>query len=91
MRDLVGPEHVGLGLETSPEGFDSLPLERRIPLPSYLRNEGEQRRLDLPELCHIGRPYTVVEALLARGLGDHEVRGIIGGKSERVPRAALTG
>lgn len=87
--DLVGAGHVGLGLETPPEGFDSLPPENQLPLPSYLRNPGEQRKLDVPELCHIRRLDTVVEALIARGFDDQIIRGIIGGNFERVVRQAL--
>ncbi|MCC7413951.1 MAG: membrane dipeptidase [Gammaproteobacteria bacterium] len=88
--DLVGPAHVGLGLETPPEGFDSLPPQSQIPLPSYLRNAGEQRKLDLPELCHVRRLYTVVEAMLRRGFADDDIRGFIGGNFERVVREILT-
>ena len=88
--DLAGPECVGLGLETPPEGFDSIPAENQIPLPSYLRNPGEQRKLDLPELCHIHRLYTLVEAMNRRGFNDHDIRGFIGGNFERVLREILT-
>lgn len=87
--DLVGPEHVGLGLETPFEGFDSIPPQHQMPLPSYLRNPGEQRKLDLPELCHVGRLNTIVAALLQRGFSDRDVRGIIGGNFERVLREVL--
>jgi membrane dipeptidase len=88
--DLAGPECIGLGLETPPEGFDSIPAENQIPLPSYLRNPGEQRKLDLPELCHIHRLYTLVEAMIRRGFTDHDIRGFIGGNFERVLREILT-
>lgn len=88
--DLVGPEHVGLGLETPFEGFDSLPPANQMPLPSYLRNAGEQRKLDLPELCHIGRMHTLVAAMLGRGLAERDIRGIVGGNFERVLREILT-
>lgn len=87
--DLVGPDHVGLGLETPFEGFDSIPAANQMPLPGYLRNAGEQRRLDLPELCHIRRLDTITAALLRRGFAEPAVRGIIGGNFERVLRVIL--
>jgi membrane dipeptidase len=88
--DMIGPEHVGLGLETPPEGFDSLPAANMIPLPSYLRNPGVQRKLDLPELCHRRRVETVVARMLDRGFAEADINGIIGGNFERVLREIFT-
>lgn len=88
--DLVGPDHVGLGLETPPEGFDSLPVENQIPLPSYMRNPGVQRKLDLPELCHVRRLYTVVEEMVRRGYEEATIQKIIGGNFERALREIMT-
>jgi membrane dipeptidase len=88
--DLVGPQHAGIGLEAPIEGFDTLPPENQIPLPSYMRNPGEQRKLDLPELRHARRVYTIAEALVRRGFTDDEIRGILGGNFERVLREILT-
>jgi membrane dipeptidase len=90
VSDLVGPAHVGMGLETPPEGFDSIPGANQIPLPSYLRNAGVQRKLDLPELCQIRRLYTIVEALLRRGFSDADIAGFIGANFERALRDILT-
>ncbi|MBM5810631.1 MAG: hypothetical protein FJ191_01500 [Gammaproteobacteria bacterium] len=87
--ELAGPDHVGLGLETPFEGFDSIPAANQMPLPGYLRNAGEQRRLDLPELCHLRRLETIAAALLRRGFDQAAVGGIIGGNFERVLRAIL--
>ncbi|TAK52651.1 MAG: hypothetical protein EPO25_12975 [Gammaproteobacteria bacterium] len=87
--ELTGPDHVGLGLETPFEGFDSIPAANQMPLPGYLRNPGEQRRLDLPVLCHVRRLDTIVTALLRRGFSEQDIRAIIGGNFERVLRAIL--
>jgi membrane dipeptidase len=88
--DLVGAQHAGIGLEAPIEGFDTLPPENQIPLPSYMRNPGEQRKLDLPELRHVRRVYTITEALVRRGFSDDEIRGIIGANFERVLREILS-
>lgn len=88
--DLVGPEYVGLGMETPIEGFDTLAPEHQIPLPAYMRNEGEQRKLDLPELYSIRRLYTVVESLLSRNYKKTDIYNIIGGNFERALREILT-
>ena len=87
--DLVGPGHAGIGLEAPIEGFDTLPPENQIPLPSYMRNKGEQRKLDLPELRHVRRIYTIAEAFVRRGFSDVDLRGILGGNFERVLRTIL--
>lgn len=87
--ELVGPQHAGIGLEAPIEGFDTLSPENQLPLPSYMRNAGEQRKLDLPELRHVRRVYTIAEALVRRGFADEDIRGILGGNFERVLREIL--
>lgn len=87
--DLAGPQHAGIGLEAPIEGFDTLPVENQIPLPSYMRNAGVQRKLDLPELRHVRRIYTIAEAFVRRGFSDAEIRGFLGGNFERVLRVIL--
>jgi membrane dipeptidase len=87
--DLVGSEHAGIGLEAPVEGFDTLPVQNQIPLPSYMRNAGEQRKLDLPELRHVRRVYTIAEALVRRGFSDADIRAILGGNFERALREIL--
>lgn len=87
--ELVGPQHAGIGLEAPVEGFDTLPPQNQIPLPSYMRNAGEQRKLDLPELRHVRRVYTIAEALVRRGFADEEIRGFLGENFERVFREIL--
>jgi membrane dipeptidase len=87
--DLVGPQYAGIGLEAPIEGFDTLPPQNQIPLPSYMRNAGEQRKLDLPELRHVKRVYTIAEAFVRRGFSDEHIRGFLGGNFERAFREIL--
>ena len=88
--DLVGPQYAGIGLEAPIEGFDTLPPQNQIPLPSYMRNAGEQRKLDLPELRHVRRVYTIAEAFVRRGFADADIRAILGGNFERALREILS-
>jgi membrane dipeptidase len=83
LSDLVGPEHVGIGLDHVPGDADTrsaaLALHRRLhPAP------------ELGQLPREYAPVTVlselVRLLLADGFGDDDVRGILGGNFQRVAR-----
>jgi membrane dipeptidase len=82
MCDLVGPDHVGLGAEAPREGWDS--IAHGVPLPKYMRNEGVQRKLDIPELCDKRRFVTLTEGMLRRGFGEDVIRKILGENFARV-------
>ena len=88
--DLVGPEFVGIGTEAPIEGFDTLAPEHQIPLPSYMRNEGVQRKLDLPELYGNGRFYLLTEHFVRRGFSDGDICKILGDNFERALREIMT-
>jgi len=81
VSQLIGPEHVGLGLETPLEGFDSCEnVFKASSQVSYLKTV---RRMDIPELCNHRRIYILVEGLLRRGYSDGDIEGILGRNFER--------
>ncbi|MFQ5690868.1 MAG: dipeptidase [Gemmatimonadota bacterium] len=84
--DLVGPEHLGLGLDFAEEdeedydfyGYD----ERYYPRPPWVYPTGIRSFSDLPN---------VAEALLGRRFTEDEVRGILGENFLRVFRLVWGG
>lgn len=79
---LIGPTHVGLGLETPMVGFDacenSMGPARQV---SYLK---QVRSMDIPELCGTDRVRTLVAGLIRRGYSDQDIAGMLGGNFVRV-------
>ena len=88
--DLVGPDYVGIGTESPIEGFDTLSPENSIPLPSYMRNEGVQRKLDLPEIYGTGKFYAITDRFVDRNYSDENIGKILGANFERVMREIMT-
>lgn len=88
VSQLIGPQHVGLGLETPLEGFDS--CENVVGASSQVSYLKTVRRMDIEELCDHRRIYTLVEGLLRRGYSDADVAGILGGNFERAFREIFT-
>ncbi|MCC7413948.1 MAG: membrane dipeptidase [Gammaproteobacteria bacterium] len=85
---LIGPRHVGLGLETPMVGFDacenSFGPARQV---SYLK---DVRSMDIPELCGHERVRTLVAGLIRRGYRDEDIIGILGGNFVRVFKEIFT-
>lgn len=82
LADLVGPRHVGIGLDyafpVEVEGIDNIiadnpqfwPVDEYPPGKTSYSNPGQMREL--------------AEVLLRRGLAEHAVRGILGGNFMRL-------
>ena len=85
---LIGPQHVGLGLETPMIGFDacenSFGPAKQV---SYLK---DVRSMDIQELCGFDRIRTLVVGLLRRGYSDQDIEGILGGNFVRVFKTILS-
>lgn len=78
---MVGPQHVGLGLDTVVDKDEGLKLIRLHPdaWPGYTVDEVSQITFAQPEqLCEIS------ELLLRRRYADQDVRGILGENFARV-------
>jgi membrane dipeptidase len=78
---LIGPQHVGLGLETPMIGFDACENSfGPAAKVSYLKSV---RSMDIPELCGPDRVRTLVAGLLRRGYSDADIAGMLGGNFVR--------
>lgn len=85
---LIGPQHVGLGLETPMIGFDACENSMRpAKQVSYLKGV---QSMDIPELCGPDRVRRLVEGLLRRGYADADIAGILGGNFVRAFRQIFT-
>ncbi|MBM5810636.1 MAG: dipeptidase [Gammaproteobacteria bacterium] len=85
---LIGPQHVGLGLETPMIGFDACENSfGPAASVSYLKNI---RSMDIPELCGPDRVRTLVEGLIRRGYSDADIAGMLGGNFVRAFQAIMT-
>ncbi len=86
VSDLVGPEHVGLGFDYSPD-MDLDVGEILKSRPDYWP-AGQQ--YDTPHIKHAGPPQipALVDNMFDRGFSEGEVRGVLGENFQRVASAA---
>jgi len=85
---LIGPKHVGLGLETPMIGFDA--CENALAPAKKVSYLSGVRSMDIPELCGLDRIRTLVAGLLRRGYADADIAGILGGNFVRAFQAILS-
>ena len=81
LAELVGPEHVGIGLDHI---FDDLDLTEELSARPDYWPPGQG--YDTPHIngAQPGQIYEICDQLLARGFSDTEVTGILGGNFLRV-------
>jgi membrane dipeptidase len=82
--ELVGPEHVGIGLDFV---FDKDDLAAEFAENSDAFPEGFGYSADSFDFIEPERLPTITEALLERGIGADDVRAILGGNFLRVAQA----
>jgi membrane dipeptidase len=83
--ELVGPEHVGIGLDFV---FDKDDLAAEFEENSDAFPEGFGYDADSFDFVEPERLPEITEALLARGIADDDVRGFLGGNFLRVAQAS---
>ena len=82
--ELVGPEHVGIGLDFV---FDKDDLAAEFAENSDAFPEGFGYSADSFDFVEPERLPLITETLLARGIGADDVRAILGGNFLRVAQA----
>lgn len=82
---LVGVEHVGIGSDMDPDGYDD------IPEPAYSRLKGGYKnsysfrdKIDTDGFDHPNKVYDLTEGLVRRGYADADIELILGGNFRRV-------
>lgn len=85
VRDLVGPEHLGVGSDIDLYGYDKMPPELNKQLRAgYKGSYGFREKIDIEGIDHPKRMYDLTEGLIRRGYTDAQIEGILGGNFKRV-------
>ena len=78
---LIGPQHVGVGMETPLFGFDA--CDNVVGVKHQVSYVDNVRSLDIAELCGHERVRTLTEGLIRRGYSDEDIGGMLGGNFVR--------
>ena len=85
VANLVGVEHVGIGSDMDPDGYDDLPKEISDRLRSlYTSSYAFREKTDTDDFDHPKRIFDLTDGLISRGYSDENIRMILGGNFERV-------
>ena len=85
VANLVGVEHVGIGSDMDPDGYDDLPKELSDRLRSFYTSAYAFReKTDTDEFDHPKRIFDLTDGLISRGYSDENIRLILGGNFARV-------
>ena len=85
VRQLIGPEHLGVGSDIDLYGYDAMPPELNKQLrAAYKGSYGFREKIDIEGLNHPKRIFDLTEGLIRRKYSDADVAGILGGNFERV-------
>lgn len=85
VRDLIGPEHLGVGSDIDLYGYDAMPpaLNKQLRA-SYKGSYGFREKIDVEGLNHPRRMFDLTEGLIRRKYTDTQIEGILGGNFRRV-------
>jgi membrane dipeptidase len=85
VRQLIGPQHVGVGSDMDLDGYDDLePTMLRQLRAGYKDTYAFREKIDIEGLDHPKRMFDLTEGLIRRRYSDDEIRGVLGGNFERV-------
>lgn len=81
---LVGVEHLGVGSDMDPDGYDDIPEPAYSALKSgYKSSYGFRDKLDTDSFDHPKRMYDLTEGLVRRGYSNGDIANILGGNFKR--------
>jgi membrane dipeptidase len=85
VKNLVGPEFLGVGSDIDLFGYDAMPARELAALrASYKGAYAFRDKIDIEGLNHPRRMFDLTEGLIQRGYTDAEIHGILGGNFRRV-------
>lgn len=85
VKQLIGPEHLGVGSDIDLYGYDAMSAEQMRQLrAAYKDSYGFRAKLDIEEMAHPLRMFSLAEGLIRRKYSDAEIKGILGGNFQRV-------
>lgn len=81
---LVGVEHLGVGSDMDPDGYDDIPEPAYSALKSGYRDSYSFRdKIDTDGFDHPKRMYDLTEGLIRRGYSNDDIGMILGGNFKR--------
>lgn len=84
VAQLVGVEHLGVGSDMDPDGYDDIPEPFYSALKGGYRDSYSFRdKIDTDGFDHPKRMYDLTEGLIRRGYSDADIAGILGGNFKR--------
>jgi membrane dipeptidase len=85
VRDLIGPEHLGVGSDVDLDGYDDMePAALQRLRAGYKDSYGFRDKIDIEGLDHPKRMFDLTEGLIRRKYTDAQIGGILGGNFQRV-------
>jgi membrane dipeptidase len=85
VRQLIGPEHLGVGSDMDLHGYDAMPADLNKQLRAgYKGSYAFREKIDIEGLNHPKRMFDLTEGLIRRKYSEPDIEGILGGNFERV-------
>lgn len=82
---LVGVEHLGVGSDMDPDGYDDIPEPAYSALKAGYKDTYKFRgKIDTDDFDHPQKIYDLTEGLIRRGYSDANIELILGGNFKRV-------
>ncbi|MGY8985940.1 MAG: dipeptidase [Sphingomonadales bacterium] len=79
IRDLIGVEHLGIGSDMDPDGYDDMKPDYLSALKAgYKESYAFRNKLDTDGFDNPKKIFTLVEGLIRRGYTDEHITGILG-------------
>lgn len=81
---LIGVEHLGVGSDMDPDGYDDIPEPAYSALKGGYKDSYSFRdKIDTDGFDHPKRMYDLTEGLIRRGYSNADIEGILGGNFKR--------
>ena len=85
VKNLIGPDHLGVGSDMDLDGYDDLePAALQRLRASYKDSYAFRDKIDIEGLDHPKRMFDLTEGLIRRKYSDAEITGVLGGNFARV-------
>ena len=85
VKNLIGPQHLGVGSDVDLDGYDDMePAAYQRLKAGYKDTYSFREKIDIEGLDHPKRMFDLTEGLIRRRYSDAEITGILGGNFARV-------
>ncbi|MGH7713144.1 MAG: dipeptidase [Gemmatimonadaceae bacterium] len=85
VKNLIGPQHLGVGSDVDLDGYDDMePAAYQRLKAGYKDSYSFRDKIDIEGLDHPKRMFDLTEGLIRRRYSDAEIRGVLGANFARV-------